>query len=236
MRESNRKNRLDSSWLEKRAEGFTIVHSMLLSKIVEYPSSFVVIKSTIEKKLMLEHPFVGNHIGACWPRNKRPGVVGLQGCELLDHGVESIMISKGTTIRLIQRRQSSYMKIKTLLGLAKTLLASCDHVVVILHQRVTWYADSNQHRNAPGVRRCRRTRRSRHWLDRVRQARAGGDLLSWSSVRQLVRCRQAHAGEDVGLLGHDVRLGSLLGHDAHRGQTHTRGEGSLLDHDGRGRH
>jgi hypothetical protein len=164
MRESNRKNHMNGSWLDDRVESFPIVHSMLLSKTteypssfvaikstirkkfvpehsmllsktVEYPSSFVAIKSTIRKKFVLKHPLASNHISVGWPRDKGPGVVGLQGCELLKHCVAPIRISKGATIRLGQGRQSNYMKVEALLGLAKAMLASCDHAVVILDRR-----------------------------------------------------------------------------------------------------
>jgi hypothetical protein len=101
MRESNRKNHLDGSWLDDRAESFPIVHSMLLSKTTEYPLSFVAIKSTIRKKFVPEHPLASNHISAGWPRDKGPGVIGLQGYEL----IAPIRISKRTTIRFGQGRQ-----------------------------------------------------------------------------------------------------------------------------------
>jgi hypothetical protein len=102
MRESHRKNHPDGSWLDSRAKSFTIVHPMLLSKTTEDPLSFVAIKSTIRKKLMPEHPFATNHISVGWPRNKGLSVVGLQGCELLRHGIAPIRIGKGTMICLGQ--------------------------------------------------------------------------------------------------------------------------------------
>ena len=62
VRECNRENRPDSGRFDDRAEGLTIINSMLLSKTVKDPTSLVAVEGAVGAKLVGENPLAGDDV------------------------------------------------------------------------------------------------------------------------------------------------------------------------------
>jgi hypothetical protein len=91
------KHRLDRGRLDHRAEGLIVVDVGSLGEAIKDLASLVPFLRAIGVELVLEDPFLSDHVRANEARKKITGVVGNQGSKFFFHGATPVRIDEGGT-------------------------------------------------------------------------------------------------------------------------------------------